>query len=381
MPDRVLTMISSMRGGGSEQQTLSLLRHLDRSRFSPHLFVLERTGELMSRVPEDVVIHSFSEVDKGGGIYFPGRVLRHQIRHLREILQRESIDVIYDRTFHMSLIAGPAGNTCGVPRVSTIVSPPHFALPLVESRFVAVKKARLARAYRHSRDVIAVSRQTADSAVEYYGLPDDAIRVIHNSVDTEAIRRSARTRIEKRPGCITLVCVGRMTREKGQRYLLDALSLAKAKWPNDLPEIELWMIGDGPLRQGLELQSKAITGGFTTTFLGSMQNPLPYMASADALVLPSLFEGMPNVVLEAMALGTPVIATHSGGTVELERNDPTIQWARPGDAASMAEAILAFAKDPDSAAQRAKAAIDMIDEHHNVVHATRLIEDLLSRRV
>ncbi len=191
MPDRVLTMISSMRGGGSEQQTLLLLRHLDRSKFTPHLYLLERTGDLMSRVPEDVIVHSFEDAASSGGFYFPGRVLRQQVQHLQGLLQRESIDVIYDRTFHMSMIAGPAGKACGVPRVSTIVSPPEHALPLVESRFVGLKRRRLAKAYQQSRSVIAVSQQAATSAMEYYDLPSDRIHVIHNPVDIEAVRKAA----------------------------------------------------------------------------------------------------------------------------------------------------------------------------------------------
>ena len=61
MTRRVLLMISSMRGGGSEQQTLLLLKHLDRSRFAPHLYLLNRDGELLDAVPNDVCIHAFDD--------------------------------------------------------------------------------------------------------------------------------------------------------------------------------------------------------------------------------------------------------------------------------------------------------------------------------
>ena len=71
-------MISSMRGGGSEQQTLLLLRHLDRSLLTPHLYLTEKTGGLMARVPDDVTIHCFGDADTRGGLYFPGRVMRRQ---------------------------------------------------------------------------------------------------------------------------------------------------------------------------------------------------------------------------------------------------------------------------------------------------------------
>ena len=192
MPDRVLTMISSMRGGGSEQQTLLLLRHLDRSKFTPHLYVLQRSGELMSKVPDDVTVHSFEDAATPTGLYFPGRQLRQQIRHLQDLLKRESIDVIYDRTFHMSMIAGPAGKTLAVPRVSTIVSPPAHALPHVESRFVGLKRRHLAKAYHQSRSVVAVSQQAALSAMEYYGLSRDRVQVILNPVDVDEVQRASR---------------------------------------------------------------------------------------------------------------------------------------------------------------------------------------------
>jgi len=376
---RVLFMISSMRGGGSERQTLMLLKHLDRSQFSPHLYVMERAGDLLSQVPEDVPIHSFEDVRKEPVIYLPGGMMRQQIRHLQELLTDESIDVIYDRTFHMTMIAGPASRQWNIPRISTIVSPPALALPLVEKRFVRMKQHRLAKAYQASRQIIAVSKIAADSAANFYQLPSSSITVLPNPVDTDALRQ-ATTKEQKPETALTLdlVCVGRMTEEKGHRDLINSIVMAQANWPDSNPAIHLRLIGDGPLRSDLELQAKTVCNPHSVEFCGTLSNVGPSIINADALILPSLFEGMPNVVLEAMALGTPVIATRAGGTIELERDEPTILWADPRNPSSLAEAILSFASDPKSAVRRTQAATRLITEHHNIEKTCHHLEQYLT---
>ncbi|TWU58234.1 glycosyltransferase [Rubripirellula reticaptiva] len=381
-PIHVLLMISSMRGGGSEQQTLLLLRHLDRKRFTPHLYVLHRDGDLMSRIPADVNVHSFEDAPPRTGMYFPGRELRRQVRHLRSILKSQSIDVIYDRTFHMTMIAGPAAKAIGVPRVSTIVSPPEHALPLVESRFVELKRRRLAKAYRDSFRVVAVSRQAAESAHRYYGLTKQIIEVIPNPVDPYSLQESisAEPAIDDHNDNLSLVCVGRMTAEKGHRDLIDAMIMLD-KTTRQLPKIWLRLIGDGPLRHDLEMRWNASPRTNVIEFMGRIDQPAKWIAAADALVLPSLFEGMPNVVLEAMSLGTPVIATRAGGTIELEHDEPTILWADPHSPDSLADAILEFAADPSSAKQRVVAASRMIQTRHNMATTAQRIEALLQQAV
>jgi glycosyltransferase involved in cell wall biosynthesis len=364
-----------MRGGGSEQQTLLLLRHLDRDRFEPHLYVTERAGDLLDRVPDDVQVHSFEDAGETPGFYFPGRVMRHQIRHLQQLLRRESIDVIYDRTFHMSLIADPAARHVRIPRVSTIVSPPARALPLVESRFVWLKHRRLSIAYRSSEHVIAVSQQAATSAESYYRLPADSVTVIHNPVDQKSIEESAAEfAVEKSDVMTRLICVGRMTSEKGQRDLIEAIEQLDSH--RECPDLRVTFVGDGPLREMLESQARAIKR-HRIEFLGMQRNPLPYMVASDAMILPSHFEGMPNVVLEAMALRIPVIATRAGGTVELEREEPTVFWSEPDDPDSLAAAILSFVSNLGSASTRVTAATQMVEQHHNADKTTRKIEDLL----
>jgi glycosyltransferase involved in cell wall biosynthesis len=363
---RVLAMISSMRGGGSEQQTLLLLRHLDRTRFDPHLFLLERTGDLLSRVPDDVTIASFDDQPMKKGFYFPGRIFRQQAARLRQYCQEQSIDVIYDRTFRMTLLASAAVDGLGIRRVSTIVSPPHHAVALVERRFVTIKRWRLASAYRRSHRIIAVSDQASRSAQEYYGLSSDQIETIANPVDAETLRRSALSRaISSDPSYLILVVVGRMSVEKGHADLIAAIRMLDQNWPSDLRPLCIRMIGDGPLRQQLEEASRELKR-HQMIFVGIDPDPAAEIAVADALILPSHFEGMPNVVLEAMALNTAVIATRSGGTIELEREEPTIWWADPQSPTSLAAAIEQWATDPQSATQRIKAAQAMIHQYHNV---------------
>ena len=106
-----------------------------------------------------------------------------------------------------------------------------------------------------------------------------------------------------------------MTEEKGHHDLIKAMILAQAKWPDGMGGIHLRLVGDGPLRTDLELAAKEIQSPHAVDCSGALSDVGSGIAGADALVLPSLFEGMPNVVLEAMALQTPVIATRAGGAV------------------------------------------------------------------
>ncbi|MEO1525207.1 MAG: glycosyltransferase [Planctomycetota bacterium] len=365
-------MVSSMRGGGSERQVLLLAQHLDRSRFQPHLYLSERAGDFLREVPEDVPVHSYEDCDAARGIYFPGRELRRQSEYVRQIVRDHHIESIYDRTFHMTLVAAGAGPR----RVSTIVSPPHLALPLVEKRFVALKRRRLATAYRTSDAVVAVSQQAADSAESYYGLPHGSVTVIRNPVDAKTLRE--RAVVSSKPENETrLICVGRMTSEKGHADLIDAVSQLSERWPSNRPPLALRLVGDGPLRRDLERRVSDSRLSDTIEFVGAMQNAAAEIAAADALVLPSRFEGMPNVVLEAMALGVPVIATRAGGTIELQGDKPTAFWAEPGQSRSLADAILAFAESPETAAQHIDAAKRLIATDHELQTTLRIIESLL----
>ena len=377
---RVLAMISSMRGGGSEQQTLLLLRHLDRRRFDPHLFMTDPTGDLLKEIPSDVTIHTLGEQKSLSQLHLPGAILRQQIDHLKTLLIDQRIDVIYDRTFHMSRIAGSAGHKASVPRVSTIVSPPNHALPLLENRYRWLKKYQLRRAYLRSKSVIAVSQQTARSAEKYYRLPPNHVVTIANPVDRSRIDQLAQLEKVERDDRWTFACVARMTEEKGHRDLIEAIHSLEETWPIELEPIHLWLIGDGPLRRELESQASSLQL-HQVSFLGTQGNPWKYINVADAVILPSHFEGMPNVALEAMSLRTAVIATRIGGTSELEKDRPTLWWANPHSPESIANAMTELATRPDEVKQRLDAAENLLARHHDTQTQINKIESLLMNAV
>jgi len=307
-------MIASLDGGGSERQTLLLLKHLSRERFAPELFVLRRGGSLFDQIPSDVAVHCFEDSAPKFRFGWPGRIHRAQVAAVRRILVERKIDVVYDRTFHMTLIAGPAAAAANVPRVSTIVSPPSHAVPQNAGRFLAIKKRQLAGYYAKAAQVVAVSGPAAADARRYYGLKARQVIAIPNPVDAVALDIAALDidslafQSPVKDDRYTIVCVGRMTREKGQECLIDAIACLRERYPT-FPLPRVWLVGDGPRRRDLEIKTEALGLSKTMEFIGNVTNPAPWIAAADALCLPSTFEGFPNVMLEAMALGTPVIAS------------------------------------------------------------------------
>jgi glycosyltransferase involved in cell wall biosynthesis len=139
--------------------------------------------------------------------------------------------------------------------------------------------------------------------------------VIPNGVDLERWRAAPGnlTEFGITAGRRTLLFVGRLDKQKGlDRFFYELPAIFR-----QLPEHDLLLVGDGPLRSSLERQAQRLKMQRRVHFADWQPNIPPIMAAADMLVLPSRWEGMPNVVLEAMAAGKPVVATQAQGAVEL----------------------------------------------------------------
>ena len=193
---------------------------------------------------------------------------------------------------------------------------------------------------RHAADVTAVSEGLRQAALA--AAPGLDVRVVPNGVDLDQFHPRPQPRTD---ACVNLLYVGRLRKFKGVGVLLSAL--AKAKAGSDVA-LSLSLVGDGPDRATLERQCRQLGLTDAVRFHGWVDyaRVAEHYERADGLVLPSFVEGMPNVVLEAMACGLPVVGTDVAGTRELIRDGREGRLVPPRDAEALAAALLELAGDP-----------------------------------
>ncbi|PWC40319.1 glycosyltransferase family 4 protein [Azospirillum sp. TSO35-2] len=194
--------------------------------------------------------------------------------------------------------------------------------------------------WRRASAVVANSEGLADLARRF--APDQPVAIIPNGVDTQ--RFTPRDGAADPADGLSLLFVGRVVRQKGLDVLFEALASLP---PAGLAGVTLRIVGDGPARPELEAQAQRLGLSERVRFLGWLGRddlPATYRA-ADAFVFPSRDEGMPNVVLEAMAAGLPVVATRIAGNRDLVVDGETGLMLDTDDVPALAATIARLAGD------------------------------------
>ncbi|HEY0605027.1 MAG TPA: glycosyltransferase [Herpetosiphonaceae bacterium] len=210
---------------------------------------------------------------------------------------------------------------------------------------------------RWASGFVAVSGEVAPAIVQTIGTVQHKISVICNGVDvkryTQPVDRSAiRRRLDLPADARLLIVVGTLKAQKGHRYLLEALPEVVAQ----CPDLHLLIVGDGELRADLAEQSRALGLDRHVHLLGNRGDVPALLAASDYFVLPSLWEGLPMALIEAMASGLPVIATEVSGTRQVMVPRETGLLVPPGDVDSLRAALLQLATNPDQARSMGAAA-------------------------
>lgn len=167
---------------------------------------------------------------------------------------------------------------------------------------------------------------------------------------------------------------GRFSREKGHRFLLDAFALLQRMMPAQ--PIELLLLGEGREEPALRTQARRLGIEQRVCFAGFQPKPAAWMKVMDALVQPSLAEGMPNSVLEAMLLGVPVIATTAGGVPEIIDNERTGLLVEPASAVAMADAMRKLVRSATLGKQLAAEARRHVERNFSPARQRSLFEML-----
>ncbi len=205
--------------------------------------------------------------------------------------------------------------------------------------------------------VIALCAQ-ADNELVVAGFPRDRIVKIPNGVDTSLFKPGAEA--ARLPA--NLLFVGRLDYMKGVDILLKSI----ASLQTGDSKISCDIIGDGPCRKTLQQLACELDIADKVTFAGACANIVPYLHKASCFVLPSRSEGMPNVILEAMACGLPIIATLVGGTPDIIKDEYNGLLIPPDDIPALSFALTRMLADRNLANRLGKQARMDAEEHYSI---------------
>jgi glycosyltransferase involved in cell wall biosynthesis len=202
---------------------------------------------------------------------------------------------------------------------------------------------------RYTDIALAVSRSTSEFVVRARLVPAERTKVVYLGVPLEEFSRprsadeitAARRSLGIPPDSFAVGTVTRLMPSKGNEYLVEAARLVADR----VPESRFYIVGEGELQAGLEAHARSLNLGDRLTFCGFRSDVAEAFAAFDLAVFPSLWEGTPLTVLEALAMGKPIVATDADGLQDVLTNEVDAKIVPKRDARALADAIVALAGD------------------------------------
>ncbi len=349
---RVLQVINSLVVGGAEQLLVTLARTIDRERYDLHVCSLAPFAD----TPIESDLRAL-----GIPLYSVAAEVGHDARHvasLAALVRRHNVDVLHTHLAYANTVGALVGALTHRPVVATLHN-----VRSVHDRYNKhgwLKQELQTQMLRHGvRTVIACAPEVRAMATDELRLPPRTVVDVPNGIDTDAFASvdlalvAARRRelLGDAPGPLVL-SVGNVLPSKGHTHLVAAAGLLAPS----LPGLRVAIVGR------LEEAAPAVRAAIAAhgleryvALLGQRRDVAALLAAADLFVLPSLWEGLPLALLEAMAAGTPVVATAVGGTPRVVEDGVMGRLAPPGDTAGLASAIGAMLADPKGARRMALA--------------------------
>jgi glycosyltransferase involved in cell wall biosynthesis len=321
--------------GGVERAAFEVSRRVAREGHEVTVLTFRREDSVPEEEMDGLHVVRVPAIDVSNliGVQLSGSL--HVWPAIRRLIRDRNIDVLHTHGlfFHVSLAAAVVARVSGIPLVTTAHVGSLASIGGIASQLSALYERSAGKfILRCSREIIAVSEAVA-THVESLGAAEDRVTVIPNGVDTERFAVTRRKRRARQS--VRMVCVGRLIANKGPQHLISALPEVLRHFP----DAECWFVGDGPMRKELERMVRALRLDRNVRFLGERHDIPDLLAQCDVFVRPSLSEGMPLAVLEAMAAGLTVVATPVGGTPEVVDGGSTGFLVDPGDFRTLSERL------------------------------------------
>lgn len=347
MSSRLAIFFHSLYGGGAEKAMFNLACGFSQLGIDVDLVLLRVEGPYLSQVPPEVRV-----IDLGG------RRLLFSLNALVRYLRQEQPQVLLSTLDDTNIAALMTRRLAGVPtrlvvNVQNTISQDAKNATQLKTRLMP----QLVRWFFPWADaIVTVSQGVAEDLVSI-GLSADRIQVIHNPVVTPELFQKAQEPLEHpwfasgQPPVI--LSVGRLEKQKDFPTLIRAFAQVRQQHP-----VRLIILGEGNERSHLEVLVKELHLTEDVSLPGFVANPYAYMSRAAVFVLSSLFEGLPTVLIEAIAVGTPVVSTNcKSGPAEILANGQYGKLVSVGSIQDMEKAIIeTLEMKPESEALRQRAA-------------------------
>jgi len=346
---RVCFVLPSLNGGGAERAAVQVLNGLDTAAWQRAMFLFERTGPYLSDLDPAIDLHSASSSGRG-----------ERWRSLRRFIKDSRPDIVVAFLSYTTALTATRAAQTGARVVFNQQTPMSAFLTDADyqwgrgwRRTVFTATSRLT--YAAADLIIATSRGVADDLTSNFGVSPDAVRVVPNPVDLDAVRTFASEPLDAGAEIAgttpVIVAAGRLADAKNYPMLIDSLRILRASVP-----ARLFILGQGELEPALRRKIAEHRLEDAVTLLGFHRNPWKYIVRADVFALSSHYEGFGNVLIEAMALGVPVVATASAGTRDIVNHGVDGLLVEPHTAEAMAAALRRVLESRDMRAAMARAA-------------------------
>lgn len=341
MQTKILYLITTFSVGGAEMHLLSLVKGLPKDKYDITVaFLKEEAQEARSLVPDFKAL-GVKVVD----LKMKSRFDIVTLLRLYRLMRKGKFQILHTHLFRADLFGLPIGKLAGVP---VLVSTVHNTEDFFSNPLIGFF---LRQSYNFAHKIITISTAVKETLVKDIGVALDKIAIIYYGLEIENSHRektALETDIRQKLGIekqVPLIgTVGRLAVQKGHRYLIEAFPSVKEEFPN----AKLLIVGhdDEGLRENLEglIARLGLEG---EVFLPGYIDGASVMNSIEVFVLPSLWEGLGLVLLEAMAAGKPIVASRVSAIPEIVIDGETGVLIPPKNPKALADAIISMLRDPE----------------------------------
>lgn len=353
---KVIHVVTRFDKGGSAENTFLTVMGLDKQKYDVLLVKGLSVESAMGAEERKAVGHSLSRAERAGVRISTVPDLVRDIRPVKDwrafwallnIFRRERPHIVHTHTSKAGFLGRWAARLSKVP---LIVHTPHghvfwgyFNRPT--SLFYALLERWTARI---TDRIVVLTEQEKKDHLSFCIAPEDKFEVVHSGVGLDNFRSVCRDPAQTRkdlgiPSCAAVIgTVGRLTPIKGHRFLIEAARGVLAEHPDTV----FLLVGDGESAEALRSLATRLGVSGNIRFLGWRPDVAEIISAVDIFVFPSLNEGMGRAVVEAMALGKPVVASRVGGIVDIVRDGENGLMVPPADSDELAAAIKSLLSDP-----------------------------------